>query len=237
MKKIGSKKNRVAVFSSNENPAYYMFADPIRQAWSNLGFESLFIGVAPNRPIVPIDVVPTANQSQIIRVLAPALFPDRLFIISDIDMLPLNSEYFHKACDLIDDDLKLVNMTSNAYGHSSKFPMCYYVGMGSAFSAVTGVKTQEDIERVMKDWWSEGHGWITDEVCFGREAVKANEEGRIKLDLRVRPQADDRIDRSNWRYDVSRLKNHEYIDSHMLRPFADHIDSLRPVFESIGVKI
>ena len=109
--------------------------------------------------------------------------------------------------------------------------------MGSAFSAVTGVKTQEDIERVMKDWWSEGHGWITDEVCFGREAVKANEEGRIKLDLRVRPQADDRIDRSNWRYDVSRLKNHEYIDSHMLRPFADHIDSLRPVFESVGVKI
>jgi hypothetical protein len=152
-------------------------------------------------------------------------------------MLPLNSGYFHAACDIIDDDLKLVNMTSNAYGHDSKFPICYYVGMGSAFAAVTGIKTQDDVERVMKEWWSEGHEWITDEVCFGREAVRANEEGRIKLDLRTRPPANDRIDRSNWVYDASRLKNHDYIDSHMLRPFSDHIDSLRPLFASVGVSI
>ena len=237
MAKLSFKPERVAVFSSNENPAYYMFADPVRQAWTNMGFNSLFIDISPNRSIVPSSIVPTASQSQIIRVLAPALFPDKLFVLSDIDMLPLNSDYFHAACDLIDDDLKLINMTSNAYNHESKFPICYYVGMGSAFAAVTGVKSQDDIERIMKEWWSEGHGWITDEVCFGREAFKAAAEGRISLDLRVRPRADDRIDRSNWSYDSDRLMNHNYIDSHMLRPFADYVEQLRPVFMSVGVEI
>lgn len=231
------KAQRFAIYSSNENPDYYMFSEPIRQAWSNLGFESLFIGITPSRSILPPSEVPTANQSQIIRVLAPALFPDKLFITSDIDMIPLNSRYFHEACDLIDDDRTIVNLTSNAYDHESKFPICYYVGMGSAFAAVTGIKSNDDVQRIMKEWWDEGHGWVTDEVCFGREVVKANSEGRIKLDLRERLINPTRVDRSNWNFDHDKLMNHEYIDSHMLRPFLDHVENLRPIFGSIGVEI
>jgi hypothetical protein len=167
----------------------------------------------------------------------PALFPDKLFVISDIDMLPLNADYFHSACDLVDDNLKIVNMTANAYNSSNKFPICYYVGMGSAFSAVTGIKTENDINKVMTSWWGEGHGWITDEVCFGREVVKAHNEEKIKLDLRTRPLSNDRVDRSNWSYDNDKLKRHEYIDSHMLRPFQNNVDLLRPIFSSVGVSI
>lgn len=232
-----TRPERVALFSSNDNLMYCDFARSVGEAWTNIGFNPMFIKISENESAVSSNIVPTANQSQIIRVLAPALFPDKLFLLSDIDMLPLDADYFHSACDLVDSDLKIVNMTSNAYNSNSKFPICYYVGMGSAFAAVTGIKTQDDINRIMTSWWQEGHGWITDEVCFGREVVKAHNDKKIKLDLQLRLFSNDRIDRSNWSYDNDKLMRHEYIDSHMLRPFSDNIDLLRPLFKSVGVSI
>ena len=191
--------------------------------------------------------VPKANQAQIIRMLWPALHPDTKFITTDVDMLPLNREYFHKAMELVESKDDLINISADAYPGQIRMPICYFAGYGSAFSTVTGVRSAEDIPTVMKKWWSESEGlsdeerWGTDEKAFTARAVSASNQGLIKLKGYARGwisgMAKDRIDRAFWHYDSKLLMNNAYIDSHMLRPLANYRDQLAPLFDHMGVTL
>jgi len=230
------------VFSTDINPLYSQFKDPISRAWSNLGFEPVCLTLDENNCFADPKIVPIGNQAQIIRVLYPSLFPGDKFIISDIDMLPLNGDYYTKISEEITDNATIVNVSADAYpSFQEKFPMCYYGGYGEAFSSVTGIKSTGDIERVMTSWFSMGNGWNTDEVCFFQNLKTAVKEGRVKTKLFKRGwhqgRAINRIDRSSWLYDDESLKQNQYIDSHLLRPFDKHAEELRPLFKSVGVSI
>jgi len=93
----------------------------------------------------------------------------------------------------------------------------------------------------MVEWFLKGNGWNTDEICFFQNLKSAVTEGRVTTNLFkrgwIQGRAIARIDRDIWRYDSEALKQHRYIDSHLLRPFDEHIDRLRPLFESVGVTV
>lgn len=230
------------VFATDENPFYHQFKDPICQAWKNLDFEPVCITLKKDDCFADPNIVPIGNQAQIVRVLYPSLYPADKFIVSDIDMLPLNGEYFKKIANEICDHSTIINASADAYQPAQeKFPMCYYAGYGAAFSSVTGISQKSDIANVMMEWFSKGNGWNTDEVCFFQSLKSAVRSGSIGVKLFsrgwVQGRAIARIDRDIWHYDKEALKEHGYIDSHLLRPFDKNINNLRPLFESVGVMI
>lgn len=244
---VEQEKRNTVLICSNDNEMYKPFVEPVAKAWENMGFNVMVITLDDNNLLVDKSEVPSANQAQMIRMLWPALHPDTKFITTDVDMLPLNREYFHEAMELVEAKDDLINLSADAYPGKIRMPICYFAGYGSAFSTVTGVSSKSDISIVMKQWWSESMGlsdrerWATDEKAFTSRAVLASNQGLINLKGYARgwPQgmAKDRIDRGSWHYDLNRLMNNEYIDSHMLRPLENHKDQLAPLFEHMGVKI
>lgn len=230
------------IFSTDTNPLYSQFKEPISKAWINLGFEPVCLSLDESNCFADPEKIPLGNQAQIIRVLYPSLFPNEKFIVSDIDMLPLNSEYFNLISQEVTDTKTLVNASADAYPQfQEKFPMCYYAGYGEVFSEITGIKSKDDIGRVMTEWFAKGNGWNTDEVCFFQNLKAALPKSNLTVKLFKRGwtqgRAHSRIDRDIWHYDSEALSQHKYIDSHLLRPFDRNIEYLRPLFESVGVMI
>lgn len=229
----------VAIFSTNNHELYLPFVDPVSRAWENLGFEPMSINTSET-PLLAEEEIPSGNQAQMVRVLLPALYPEKTFVVTDIDMLPLSTEYFQRAASLPKEN-QIVNVSADAYQGQQRLPICYFVGKGSTFSAITGVKTIEDVADVMRKWWSQGKGWETDELCFTAEIIEKVKSAEIEFAGYSRGwtqgRAHYRIDRDAWIYDREALSQHKYIDSHMLRPLTSNRRHLLPLFESVGVSV
>jgi hypothetical protein len=226
MKKMSPKKFKVIV-SSTDDPLYEGLPNVVIPRWQKMGFEVEYHHLSPTRCFVDPEKIPLSAQAQMIRVLAPSLNPHILYLTSDIDMLPLNKEYFEKACRLISNGNTLVNLSADAYpreGNFKRYPICYFIGKGSVFKTLLGDRT---IESQMEQWWSRGKGWHTDEICFSQTVWKAflNNEIRLKEVYRgwERPQfiAKRRIDRVCWNWNKDLLRNNFYIDAHLPRPIKD----------------
>lgn len=232
----------IAIFSYNSNSIYEKFADPISRSWENLGFESMCLKIDESNCWFDDSEIPFGNQAQMIRLLLPAMHPDRIFITTDIDMLPLNAEYFNNSLEELKNN-EIRNISFDAYRNRNqiRFPVCYFIGYGSAFSLVNKVKNIQDLKNVMKTWWSKNLGWDTDELCFSDSVVQSVNNESVIFSYKNRGWtngiANMRIDRDFWRYNKTLLNNNQYIDSHLLRPFDDNKDYLLPLFESIGVKL
>lgn len=229
----------IAIFSSNNHEFYLPFVEPVSRAWENLGFEPMCVNTS-EKLFVPNEEIPSGNQAQMIRVLLPALYPERIFVVTDIDMLPLNGEYFRQVSAL-PKERQIVNVSADAYQGHQRLPICYFAGAGSTFSSITGVKTLDDISNVMRKWWSQGRGWETDELCFTAEIVEQTKSGEVEFAGYSRGwaqgRAHHRIDRDFWFYEKDALDQGKYIDSHMLRPLTKYREHLKPLFASVGVKV
>lgn len=234
-------KPPIVIFSSDENDLYKPFVEPVTAAWEGMGFEVMCVSIDESNHYADKSLIPYGNQAQMVRALLPALYPDRTFLVSDVDMLPLNKKYFEGVISLVDSDTKIVNVSADAYPGKLRFPMCYYAGRGSAFYNVTGIKDSEDVSNVMKKWWVNGLGWDTDELCFAAALEESAKLSRIDVSLYTRGwhqgRAIGRIDRDLWLYDREGLENGVYVDSHMLRPFGTYKHHLKPLFASVGVSI
>jgi len=236
----------IVFFASDENPFYSDFAPYVIDAWQSFGFEVHYSVINKDNCFVDPQIIPFGNQAQICRVLLPTLFKDRLCLTSDIDMLPLSNKYFQNSLiEIKNEKSTILSLSADAYqSNSNKFykrhPICYIAGFGSAFSQVTGVTKKEQIADCMIKWWNTGNGWNTDEICFSTDLYKAVALEKVILLERNRGwtngMANDRIDRDNWTYDPIRLKNNEYIDSHMLRPLNKYKEYIKPLFDSLKLK-
>lgn len=237
------KEKPIVFFASDRNKFYSDFAPYITSAWESFGYEVNYILVDQDNHFADPKIIPYGNQAQICRVLLPALYPDRICLTSDIDMLPLSKEYFLSATDKVEKRNKntLFSLTSDAYRSSNenykRHPICYLLAYGEVFSKITKISKKEEIGETMLNWWNEGYGWDTDEICFSKRLYSAIETKIIFLQEAKRGWnngiANLRIDRSNWNYDIKKLCNHEYIDSHMLRPLDEYRKDLNPLFFSI----
>jgi len=237
------KKKPIVFFASDKNKFYSDFAPYVTSAWESFGYEVKYTLVDDDNCFVDPQIIPYGNQAQICRVLLPALYPDRICLTSDIDMLPLSKDYFTSAADKVEkqDKSTLFSLTSDAYqprGENYKrHPICYLLGYGETFSNITKINKQEEVGETMLEWWNEKYGWDTDEICFSKRLYSAIRSETVFLHEMERGWnngiANLRIDRSSWSYDIKRLYNNEYIDSHMLRPLEKYRKDLKPLFFSI----
>ena len=97
--------------ASDLNPTYYTFFPLVKQYWKNMvNISAIMILVADEIPdnlrnfkdniilFKPIENVNTAFQAQCIRILYPCLLENEYIIISDMDLIPLNSKYYTSDC-------------------------------------------------------------------------------------------------------------------------------------------
>ena len=240
---VAMKIDRV-IMASDTNPTYLDFWPMVSRAWSTI------VGVRPTLALIsdkdiqidqtygevirikPIEGISTAFQSQVIRLLLPFYFQNEVCLISDIDMIPLQKNYFLDAVATIANNcLVIYREPDNEW--EQRFYMCYVAAQGKTFSSIFGIKKEADIFTIMRLWHAQNLGWDTDEKMLYR-LIKQWKEAPTKC-KRLHLPIEKRIDRSDWHYDISLLQQQWYIDSHMIRPYSAHKAELDNFFSLIGI--
>jgi hypothetical protein len=236
----------IVFFSSDRNPFYSDFAPYVKKAWESFGFEVYYSIIDEEYNFAKPEIIPYGNQSQICRVLLPALYPDRICITADIDMLPLSKDYFLNSLSALSnkEDNIILSLSSDAYSNLDsktfkRHPICYLAGFGQTFSKVTKTTNKKQMDDVMLEWWKKGYKWDTDEMCFSLDLYKSISNNEVVLKELSRGWSNGianlRIDRARWAYDLNELQKNSYIDSHMLRPLSSFEQKLLPLFRSISI--
>lgn len=234
------KLDRV-ILATDANPAYLEFWPTVAKAWKEI------IGIKPTLALIatpdvkvdeslgevirfePIPGVSTALYAQAIRLLLPAYFEQEICLVSDIDLVPLNQEYFLQKTLSVSDDCFVV-YRDGAYGREAhKFPMSFVAAKGSTFKEVFALGTVQDIPALIEAWSNEKLGWYTDELMLHKYLTNWKYYGNrcIKLGHGV----ERRIDRSYWTYDREKLQKNYYIDAHCPRPYSAYSKEIDKIVE------
>lgn len=229
------KLNRV-ILATDANPDYIEFWPVVAKAWKEI------IGIQPTLALIanddvqvdeslgdvirfqPIEGIPTSFQAQVIRLFLPALYPDDMCILSDIDMIPLNKSYYHDSVAHCSED-SFVIYRDKAYREDDlAYPMCYLAARGATFGEIFDIQTSEDIANQIKAFHAYGLGWCTDELLLHKYLHNWSdfEKRCIKLGHYVQ----NRLDRVDWKIRRDLLLSGYYIDAHCPRPYSAHKDSI-----------
>lgn len=228
------------VLSSNNNPDYIEFWPLVAQAWQKMGIRPTLALIGTSDVVVdetlgdvirfdPIAEVPESMHAQAIRLLLPALFPEDVCIISDIDMLPLDSHYFYASIEEFSEESFIVYRDQGYQSGVERYPMCYNAAKGSTFAEIFKVTKREDIPDIIQNWCELGFGWNTDEIILTQSLKEWNHESHL-LQL-LGHVVERRLDRSNWRLELILIKDF-YIDCHMPRPYSQYREEIDFVFHS-----
>jgi hypothetical protein len=212
----------IALVTCDDNPIYTEFIDIVIEAWELLGFECKCLKVG-SKEYPQISGIPTSLQAQILRLYAPVQYADNIVIISDIDMVPLNANYFKS--NLPTEPLDMVIYSSDAYPFK-RYPMCYIASRGINYSVF--VKDNESWEEFVRRLYSLDLKWDTDELYMA-SILEDSPLNLIKLQRGwVNGVASRRLDRVNWT-----IQDVEYIDAHCPRPVDVHIKDLYSLIRKI----
>jgi len=240
-----------AIVSSDSNPVYLDFWYLVSKLWKlkfgitpvllyfgdNVEDISTEYGDVVHMPI--LDGIPISTQAQCARIWYAGQCGDEVVITSDIDMLPLSPKYYVDSIVDIPDD-KYVHL--NPLNGNTYFPMCYNVGKSSTLKQILDI--DDSFEMFMNKLINFSHGkeshlkveglselWFLDEIYTTAKVnlYRYTDPNRIVPIIRAGGQNGFRIDRPTWGYDLELVKQDYYYDSHSVRPYIEHketIDSL-----------
>jgi len=188
----------------NENTKYLDFWPIVKEAWHLVGLPCIMVYVGETLPpslegdsavrhFKPIAGWPTATQAQCIRLFYPALLEaDGAVMISDMDMIPLQGEWFVNGFEQFREDqfVSLRGIDEEA----KQIYMCYVGAKPSIWAEMFGISCEQDIRNKLTEWSqayeSDGlvpvepgrpyFGWATDQLELYRH-VKACDSSRIGL--------------------------------------------------------
>jgi len=229
-----------AIHSVDDNKLYSDFWSPVSKVWKEkMGIEPVLLVLKDKESfnindfdtrygtvinIDPVAGVPTYLQCLWVRYWYPTLHPEKVSVISDIDMFPISKRYFVDQLSTIDSE-KYVHLNPVTNG---SLPSCYHVAKGKSFKKVLELPDQFDSS--LKELTSyqdqllhvDHMGfnlWGIDESYATMKIVNHSD----KSDFVFLQRHGHRIDRSNWRYSEDALLNSDvYVDSHSIRPYHEH---------------
>ena len=230
------------VHSSDNNPFYLDFWPIVSKIWKQkfkvepvlvyIGDEDIKIDDTYGTVIkmTPIKNVPIYLQTLWIRYWIPSTEPDKTWMISDIDMLPISEKYFKQQLEEIDDDKYVhLNPCVDEYG---TLPSCYHVAKGRKFTEVLELpKSWEESLRMVYDsnlgadpgaHLAGKNCWFADERYANLKVIKYPKKWDLVFLERHGGQNGRRVDRGNWSYDPELVVNGWYFDSHCIRPYHQH---------------
>jgi len=227
------------IVSSDDNPMYLDFWPIVSKIWKKFNIKPILVLISDKdfvtknedciiHEIKFIDGIDKSFQSQVCRMFITKYYQNSICMTSDIDMIPLSINYFTDSVSEYTND-KMVILSSDAYT-TVRYPICYNVAMGKTFCDILEISDDCSFLDYCNRLLKFDQKWDTDELYFGLMVSKFFERERIIFLKRGWSNgATDRIDRSNWSYDINKLSSGGYIDSHLLRPYSKykhHIDQL-----------
>lgn len=234
-------KVSAVLVACNENTNYLDFWPAVKKAWweiCRLPCIMVYIGNELPRHLIndpavklfkPISSWPTATQAQVIRLLYPALLNcDGAVMLSDMDMIPLQKEFFFRGFESFQ-----INQFVSLRGideREKQIYMCYVGATPQVWREMFGIRSEDDIRRQLETWsmlaQSDGNhgglGWCTDQIILYAMVKKWLAEKPRYVGLIPLTHEHARLDRGNpvewlnWSNELeSKLKNKIYIDFHM----------------------
>jgi len=212
----------VVIFSSDDNKDYSEFSPLVTNMWETLGFETCYCKIGSEEyPL--IEGVSSSLQSQIVRLYAAKNFPGRVVLTTDIDMIPLDQNYYWSKLPKSENQITIYS--SDAHG-GERYPMCYLSAYGETLSNIVLENDNETWEQFVRRLESLELGWNTDELYVTKRIDNSNYE-KVKYERGwTYGMANNRLDRAYWSID----SNAYYIDAHCPRPYSQHksdIDQLQ----------
>ena len=231
-----------AIHSSDSNPMYLDFWPIVSKIWkTKFNIEPVLIYIDENHEIPiseeygtviklkPIKNIPTYLQNLWVRYWYPSQSPDDIWIISDIDMLPISKNFFINNLSKIDDDIYVhLNPCIESYG---TLPSCYHVAKGYNFKNILELHDnwEDSISFLFNSSLGSDPGghlsgknhWFADERHSSEKVLnyKNKQPNKVMFIPRNNGQNGFRIDRPNWRYSEELFNKDYYIDSHSIRPY------------------
>lgn len=229
----------VVLHSSDSNPFYLDFWPLVSKIWKTVfHMEPILLYIDNDHTIPidetygkviklkPVDDIPLYLQCLWIRYWFPSQLPDKVCMISDIDMFPLSKSYFIN---------QLIKIPDNNYVHlnpdQSFLPSCYHVAKGSLFTKILDLEpTWEASIRALHernighDCFDGSNPILKGKLNWGADEEYATKKVRNYPDrsiIQFLPRKQGRIDRSYWLYSPIDIRRDIYADSHSIRPYSD----------------
>lgn len=250
--------------ASDLNPTYYTFFPLVKQFWKKMvGINTTMILIGNEIPndlrdykdniilFKPIDGVSTAFQSQCIRILYPCLYENEYIIISDMDLIPLNSKYYTCNVEKYDNDNFIIYR--DVISEHQQYPICFCLAKGSTWKEIFNINDENDIRERIKEWYSEyndysisspySQGWAGDQLKLFKYVNEWREQHRVQR-LKDENTGFNRLDRKKdidewfkkyYRFVMSHIKGGIWSDFHLPRPIRNYrtvLELLQEVFIS-----
>lgn len=229
------------VISSDDNPLYKDFYDIVAKQWYMLGYKTYYVNITNENSLVEnefgvihkiksLESFPTGFQSQVVRLFVCNLVNNKNLLMSDIDMLPLNKEYFNDVAKEFVSE-KIILYSGQPYGNVPYYPMCYVLGNSDFLKKKLDIENMNFYEYCTSLLKLYGIKWNTDEHFLYDKLHKHTENLIIKRNRDFTK----RIDRGFWNYDLQKLKENYYIDSHLLRPYKEYEHQINQLLKQINL--
>jgi len=220
------------IVSSNNDEKYLTFWPIIKKAWNAIGIEPLLIftdknptDICSNKDVVYFNTgeLNPGFVARNIRVLYPALFQNKVCLLSDIDMIPLDKNYFsNRIKDISNDDFL---MFRNNLTTESQIPICWNAAKGKVWGDIFNVSNEQDINNLLYKWYEKSKvnkddEWYNDQIMLKKyiTSYEKNNGKILKIDDTITEFR--RLDRSNYSNAlISIFKNERFTDFHMPTPY------------------
>ena len=231
--------------SCNLNPLYYNFIPVFVRAWKKLipEVKIVIVLIAESIPenlskyseyiklFLPIKNVSTSFISQYIRILYPCILnSNEGILITDMDILPLNSRYYINSIQNIPNN-KFVYYRGLILG-GNEYSICYNIANSETWKEIFKIQNEEGIISRLKEIFEkiehrEGHGnigWNKDQLDLFTYINKWDKKNENFIMLNDNDTGFKRLCRSqHWNIKNKRLqlllKEGNFTDYHAYRPY------------------
>ena len=232
-----------AILVSTNDSQYLDYWETVKKAWLKLNIEPILYVISKestgisNEKLFFIDNLNPVFVAQNLRLLIPALYPNDVCILSDIDMMPLSKRYFQDSISDISQD-KIIIYRSDATPEEM-LPICWNAALGSTWGEVFSINNEKDIKSLLETWYPKKYkpykkNWYIDQIKL-REYVSNFE---LNYKNRVKYFTDDelsfkRLNRDTLKEDLDDfIKNPKiFFDFHMPRNYQENKSLIKNVFE------
>jgi hypothetical protein len=252
------------VTATNMNPTYYKFIPVFIKCWKKL-FPSINIHIVvvadelidelqPYKEHLklfkPIDNVETSFIAQNIRLFYPALLKEAKggIIITDMDMVPMNTSYYVEPIKDISNDKFVCYRPLSCVG-KNEMVICYNIAHQNTWSQIFNINTENDIiDRILSIYQKDKYFgknanihykpyWITDQLYLYEKTQEWNVKTNNLVILDDKNMMK-RIDKTNTNpFNMEEhfvdISNGFYSDFHMFRPYDNYITQINRIIENI----
>lgn len=234
--------------ATDSNPLYYQFVPIFIRAWKKL-FPSINIHIILIADIMipeleeykeyiklfkPITGVKTSFIAQNIRLFYPCLLnSEGGVLITDMDIIPMNRQYYTESIKDIEDDKFVCYRQLECVG-KDEMVICYNVANSKTWREIFGAKTVQDIKYLIENVLYNnikyvGHSnmpfWITDQLYLYERTQAWNKNSNRLIILNDKLTNFKRLDRGRFpSYSVliNEIACNLYSDYHMYRPYNEY---------------